>query len=78
MYLRDENGRTLNQAAIASGSKKSQNDSVLFGMLTPDNEIVELDPDANQYPLMTSATHEISDQSTIVYALISKNPSLLA
>jgi len=75
MYLRDADGRTFKQAAIASGSKTFKNDSVFFGMMT-DDEIAELDPVTNQYPFLTCAACETSDLSTI-YFLLSKNPSLL-
>jgi hypothetical protein len=75
MYLRDENGRTFKQAVIASGSKTLKNDSMFFGMMT-DDEIAELDPVTKQYPFLTCATGESSDLST-VYALLSRNPSLL-
>ena len=74
-YLRDEDGRTFKQAALASGSKTSKNDGQFFGMLT-DDEIAELDPITNQYPFLTCAACENSDLST-VYALLSRNPSLI-
>jgi hypothetical protein len=75
MYLRDENGRTIKQAIITSGSKTLKNDAMFFGMMT-DDEIAELDPVTKQYPFLTCATGESSDLST-VYALLSRNPSLL-
>jgi len=75
IHSRDENGRTLTQAAIASGSKSMKNDSMFIGKMT-DDEIAELDPVKNQCPFLTCATHESSDLSTI-YVLLSKNPSLL-
>jgi len=75
MYLRDEDGRTLTQATIASGSKTLKNDTMFFGKMT-DDEIAELDPVTKQYPFLTCAACESSDLSTI-YFLLSKNPSLL-
>jgi len=74
-YLRDKDGRTFKQAALASGSKTSKNDGQFFGMMT-DDEIAELDPVTNQYPFLTCAACENSDLST-VYALLSRNPSLV-
>ena len=75
IHSRDENGRTLTQAAIASGSKTLKNDSVFIGRMR-DDEIAELDPVTKQYPFLTCATHDSSDLSTI-FVLLSKNPSLL-
>ena len=74
-YLRDEDGRTFKQAALASGSKTSKNDGQFFGMMT-DDEIAERDPVTKQYPFLTCAACEKSDLST-VYALLSRNPSLI-
>ena len=75
MYLRDEDGRSFKQAAIASGSTTVKNDGLFFAMMT-DDDIAELDPVTNQYPFLTSAACKASDLST-VYVLLSKNPSLL-
>jgi len=75
LYLRDEDGRTLTQAAIACGAKTFKNDSVFIGKMT-DDEIAELDPVTKQYPFLTSAACESGDLSTI-YALLSRNPLLL-
>jgi cytochrome c553 len=75
LYHRDEDGRTLMQAAIASGAKTFKNDSVFIGKMTND-EIAELDPVTNQYPFLTCAACHSSDLSTI-YVLLSRNPSLL-
>ena len=74
-FLRDEDGRSFKQAALASGSKTMENDGQFFGTMT-DDEIAELDPVTNQYPFLTCATHESCDLSTI-YVLLSRNPSLL-
>ena len=75
MYLRDADGRTLTQAAVASGSKTVKSDTMFFGKMT-DDEIAELDPVTKQYPFLTCASCETNDLSTI-YFLLSKNPSLL-
>ena len=75
IYLRDEDGRSFEPAAIASGSKILHNDGLFFGMMA-DDEIAELDPVTKQYPFLTCAACESSDLSTI-YALLSRNPSLL-
>ena len=74
-YLRDADGRSVRQAAIASGSKTFQNDTMFYVNMT-DDEIAELDPVTKQYPFLTCATGEESDLST-VYVLLSRNPSLL-
>ena len=42
-YLRDENGRTITQTAIASASKTLSNDAMFFVKMT-DDEIAEVDP----------------------------------
>jgi hypothetical protein len=63
-YLRDADGRTYKQAAIASGSKTLKNDPIFFEMMT-DDEIAELDPVTNQYPFLTCAACESSDLSTV-------------
>jgi len=76
VYLRGVDGRTFKQAVVASGSKTLKNDSVFFGMMTDNAEIAELDPVTKQYPFLTCAACESSDLSTI-YALLSRNPSLL-
>jgi len=75
LYHRDEDGRTLTQAAIASGAKTFQNDSMFIGKMT-DDEIAELDPVTKQYPFLTCAACDSCDLSTI-YVLLSRNPSLL-
>ena len=74
-YLRDENGRTFTQTAIASASKTLSNDGMFFVKMT-DDEIAEVDPVTKQYPFLVAANGETSDLSTI-YFLLSKNPSLL-
>jgi len=74
-YLRDENGRTFTQTAIASASKTLSNDGVFFVKMT-DDEIAEVDPVTKLYPFLVAANGETSDLSTI-YFLLSKNPSLL-
>jgi hypothetical protein len=74
-FLRDEDGRSFKQAALACGSKTMENDGQFFGMMTGD-DFAELDPVTNQHPFLTCATHESSDLTTI-YVLLSRNPSLL-
>jgi hypothetical protein len=75
LYLRDEDGRSLTQAVLASGAKTFKNDSVFIGKIT-DDEIAEHDPVTQQYPFLTCAACESSDLSTI-YALLSRNSLLL-
>ena len=74
-HLRDENGRSINQAQLAEGTKTVANDGLFFMKLT-DDEIAEVDPVTKQYPFLVVATGAASDLSTIFY-LLSKNPSLL-
>ena len=74
-YLRDVDGRSVRQAAIASGSKTLKNATMFYVNMT-DDEIAEHDPVTNQYPFLTCAAGETSDLST-VYVLLSRNPSLL-
>ena len=74
-YLRDADGRSFTQATIACGSKTLKNDPMFYVKMR-DDEIADLDPVTSQYPFLTCATGESSDLSA-VYALLSRNPSLL-
>jgi chloramphenicol O-acetyltransferase len=71
MYLRDKDGRSFTQAAIASGSKTLHND-IAFFIRMADDETAELDSVTNQHPFLTCATHESSDLST-TFVLLEKS-----
>jgi len=73
-YLRDEQGRTLLQASIASGTKTYKNNAMFF-LRMRDEEIREIDPGTDLYPFMVLASDQTSDLSAVNY-LLRRNPSL--
>ena len=73
-YLRDEQGRTLLQAYIASGTKTYKNNAMFFIRMR-DEEIREIDPGTDLYPFMVLASDQTSDLSAVNY-LLRRNPSL--
>jgi len=73
-YLRDEQGRTLLQASIASGTKTYKNNFMFFIGLS-DEQIIEIDPGTGLYPFMVLASGQTSDLSAVNY-LLRRNPSL--
>jgi hypothetical protein len=73
-YLRDEQGRTLLQASIASGTKTYKNDAMFFICMS-DEKIREIDPGTDLYPFMVLASDLKSDLSAVNY-LLRRNPSL--
>jgi hypothetical protein len=73
-YLRDEQGRTLLQASIASGTKTYKNDAMFFIRMR-DEQIREIDPGTDLYPFMVLASGQTSDLSAVNY-LLRRNPSL--
>jgi hypothetical protein len=73
-YLRDEQGRTLLQASIASGTKTYKNDAMFFIRMS-DEQIREIDPGTDLYPFMVLASAQTSDLSAVNY-LLRRNPSL--
>jgi hypothetical protein len=73
-FLRDEQGRTLLQASIASGTKTYMNDSMFF-MRMSDEQIREIDPGTDLYPFMVLASGQTSDLAAVNY-LLRRNPSL--
>ena len=72
--LRDEQGRTLHQASIASGTKTYKND-IMFFICMSDEQIREIDPGTDLYPFMVLASDQTSDLSALNY-LLRRNPSL--
>jgi hypothetical protein len=73
-YLRDEQGRTLLQASIASGTKTYTTDALFFIRMR-DEEIREIDEATDLYPFMVLASGQTSDLSAVNY-LLRRNPSL--
>ena len=75
MYIRDNNGRTIQQTELASGIRKFGQDSMFFLRMS-DEQVREIDPGTDLYPFMVSASGETSDLSA-VYHLLRRNPSLV-
>ncbi len=73
-YLRDSQGRTLHQAALASGNKTFIDDPMFFLEMS-DEQVREIDPGSDLYPFMVAASGQTCDLSA-VYALMKRNPSL--
>jgi hypothetical protein len=73
-YLRDSQGRTLPQAALASGNKTFIDDPMFFLEMS-DEQVREIDPGSDLYPFMVAASGQTCDLSA-VYALMKRNPSL--
>jgi hypothetical protein len=73
-YLRDEQGRTLHQASIASGTKTYMNDSMFLIDLSHE-QIREIDPGTGLYPFMVLASGQTSDLAAVNY-LLRRDPSL--
>jgi len=74
-YFRDCEGRTLQQATLASGHKKTFNNNALFFLQMSDEQVREIDPGNDLYPFMVAASGQTSDLSA-VYNLLRRNPSL--
>jgi hypothetical protein len=73
-YFRDSQGRTLHQAALASGYETYKDDPMFFLEMS-DEQVREIDPGSDLYPFMVAASGETCDLSA-VYALLRRNPSL--
>ena len=74
-YFRDEDGRNLDQAILASGNKTFSSDGSFFLRALSDDQLREIDPDSDLYPFMVAASGETSDLSA-VYVLLRRNPAL--
>ena len=74
-YLRDTDGRNLDQAILASGNKTFASDASYFLRTLSDDQVREIDPASDLYPFMVAASGETSDLSA-VYVLLRRNPSL--
>ena len=75
-YLRDSDGRNLDQAILASGNKTFASDASYFLRTLSDDQVREIDPASDLYPFMIAASGETSDLSA-VYVLLRRNPSLV-
>ena len=73
-YFRDCEGRTLQQAILASGHKTFNNNAMFFLQMS-DEQVREIDPGNDLYPFMVAASGQTSDLSA-VYNLLRRNPSL--
>jgi hypothetical protein len=73
-YVRDCEGRTLQQAILASGHK-TFNSNAMFFLQMSDEQVREIDPGSDLYPFMVAALGQTCDLSA-VYALLRRNPSL--
>jgi hypothetical protein len=74
-YFRDCKGRTLHQAALASGNKTFIDDPMFFLAGMSDEQVREIDPGSDLYPFMVAASGETCDLSA-AYVLLRRNPSL--
>ena len=77
-YLRDSDGRNLNQAMLASGNYTFEDNAMHFNLYLSDDQVREIDPATDLYPFMVAASSETarSDLSA-VYVLLKRNPSLV-
>ena len=76
MYMRDKDGRNLNQAMLASGKTFYENNGLYFLSTLTDDHVREIDPVTDLYPFMVAASGNTSDLSA-VYVLLRRNPSLV-
>ena len=76
IYVRDKDGRTLNQALLASGKTLFKTNGLYFLSTLRDDDIKEIDPPTDLYPFMVAASGNTSDLSA-VYVLLRRNPSLV-
>ncbi len=74
-FVRDENGRTLNQSELASGHRSFATDSCFFVRMN-NEQVQEVDPLTGLCPFMVAALDETSDLSAVFY-LLKRNPSLV-
>ena len=76
IYVRDEDGRNLNQAMLASGKTLFKKNGLYFLHTLTDDHVREIDPVTDLYPFMVAASGNTSDLSA-VYVLLRRNPSLV-
>ena len=75
-YLRDANGRNLEQTLLSSGKTTFKNNGLFFIRTLTDDQVREIDPVTDLYPFMVAASGDTSDLSA-VYVLLRRNPSLV-
>ena len=73
-YFRDCEGRTLQQAILASGHKTFNNNAMFFLQMS-DEQVREIDPGSDLYPFMVAASGQTCDLSA-VYNLLRRHSSL--
>ena len=76
IYMRDSEGRNLNQAMLASGKTMFKSNGLYFLQTLTDDHVREIDPVTDLYPFMVAASGNTSDLSA-VYVLSRRNPSLV-
>jgi hypothetical protein len=74
-FLRDNQGRTLQQATLASGTK-TYKDNVMFFLGMSDEQVKKRDPGTDLYPFMVLASGRTSDLSAVYY-LLKRKPLLI-
>jgi tetratricopeptide (TPR) repeat protein len=77
VFLRENKGREIWQALLASGSRTFNKDSKFFETMT-DDQVNEVDPASGLYPFMMSASGQMTSDLSAVYYLLRRNPSLLS
>ena len=75
-YLRDANGRNLEQTLLSNRKTTFKNNSLFFIRTLTDDQVREIDPVTDLYPFMVAASGDTSDLSA-VYVLLRRNPSLV-
>jgi hypothetical protein len=74
-YFRDCEGRTLQQATLASGHKTFNNNAMFFLQMS-DEQVREIDPGSDLYPFMVAASGHTCDLSAVYALVLGRNPSL--
>lgn len=75
LHIRDDKGRTVQQAALVSGAKSILENQELIMLMTSD-QLMEVDPVLNFFPFAVVAVGESGDLNTSYY-LLRKCPSVL-
>ena len=73
-YLRDEQGRTLLQVSIGSGTKTYKNDAMFFIRMS-DEQIREIDPGTDLCPFMVLASAQTIPTNLKQYSLENESSS---
>ena len=75
-YMKDSDGRNLDQAMLASGKTTFESNAMYFMRTLSDDQVREIDPLTDLYPFMVAASEQTSDLSA-VFVLLRRNPSLV-